>query len=102
MVDEALAQFQQAQKGHSVKNKAVLYTGRCLKVKGRYDMAIEQYKLLVDKMLVMDKEKFEVLYELATAYELNNDKDHALECYKEIYQHDITYKDVEDKINSFY
>lgn len=50
----------------------------------------------------MNDSKKEIIYELATAYELMGQADKAFNEYKEIYSADISYKDVSDKINAYY
>ncbi len=99
-IDDALEQFQMAQKAHSIKNSAGLYMGKCFIAKEQYDLAIEQIKRIVDNIPTHGKDKLEALYNLATAYELNGKKSEALSLYKEIYQHNVKYEDVADKIST--
>ena len=98
-IDDALEQFQMATKAHSIKNSAGLYMGKCFIAKEQYDLAIEQIQRIVDAIPTHGKDKLEALYNLARAYELNEQKSEALSLYKEIYQHNVKYEDVAEKIS---
>ena len=50
----------------------------------------------------MNEAKKEIIYELASSYELMGKKDLAFNEYKEIYSSDISYRDVAKKINDYY
>ncbi|UDQ98232.1 tetratricopeptide repeat protein [Lentisphaerota bacterium WC36G] len=96
--DEALEQFQMAAKAHSIKNSALLYMGKCFIEKGQYDLAIDQIRRVVEAIPTFGKDKLDALYNLAKAHELNDQKEEALKLYKEIYQHNVKYEDVANKI----
>lgn len=102
MIDEALEQFQLAQKQPKMRLFAIVYLGRCFSEKGQYDMAVEQFKKALADMLVMDANKLDTLYYLGLTYERMSRKAEALDCFKQIYSADVTYRDVKDRVAANY
>lgn len=100
--DGAIQEFQLALRNPKVRTKALLLLGRAYMAKEFYDMAVEQLALAKQEIPLMGDLKKEAIYELALAHELMGDDDAAIAEYKIIYQSDIGYRDVSDKINSFY
>lgn len=100
--DEAIQQFQLAQRNPKVRVRAILMLGKTFSAKGIFDMAVEQLETAKKELQIMDETKKEVIYELAKSHEQNNDTEKAIAEYKIIYSNDIGYKDVAEKINSFY
>jgi tetratricopeptide (TPR) repeat protein len=101
-VDEALEQFQTAQRNPQRRLSCIVYLGRCFHTKGQLDMAVEQLQRATTEMLVMDKAKMEALYYLGRVYEDSAKDQEALACYKQIYQANINYLDVAKRIERFY
>lgn len=102
MVDEALEQFQLAQKQPKMRLFAIVYLGRCFSEKGQYDMAVEQFNKALADMLVMDVNKLDTLYYLGLTYERMGKKAEALDCFKQIYSADVTYRDVKQRVSADY
>lgn len=100
--NEAIQQFQLAQRNPKSRVKALYYLGLCFKAKKQYDLAMEQFKTASAEVLVMDATKKGIIYEQGQVAELTGDEKQAAEYYKEIYQSDIGYRDVADKIEAFY
>jgi len=65
-------------------------------------MAIEQLSILKSEIQVMDERKKDAIYELGCCHEAMGNKEKAFEEYKAVYSTDISFRDVADKINSFY
>ena len=65
-------------------------------------MAASQLETAKTDSPQMDETKKEIIYELASCYELNGDPEKAIEEFKEIYNADVGYLDVADKINAYY
>lgn len=101
-VDEALQQFQLSQKNPQRRLASIVAIGRCFSAKQQYDLAIEQFNKAISEMIAMDKQKMDALYNLGLCYENSGKTEEALKCYKEIYQANIKYKDVGDRIQKFY
>ena len=100
--DAALEEFQKARKNPQRKRSCIVYIGRCFEHKKQFDMAVDQFTEALDEMLEMSKEKMEAIYYLGIAYESLGQNDKALECFKEIYQNNINYKDVAERIQKHY
>ncbi len=101
--DDAIKHFQRASQNPQLRSSATLYLGRCFAAKGQLDMAIERWEeILQDQSSGMDKQRKETLYLLAEAYEKQQETEKALNYYKEIYKHDINYRDVAGKIDQYY
>ena len=101
-IDEALQQFQFAQRNPQNRLSSIVYMGRCFQQKGQLDLAVEQIEKAVSEMRAMDKAKMEALYYLGLVYEEQGVKEKAGECFKLIYQANINFKDVGERIKAIY
>ncbi len=101
-VDDALEQFQLAQRQPQKRLQAIVYLGRCFQKKGQYDMAVEQFQKAIQDMLTMDEQKLDTLYHLGLTFEAMERKADALDCFKQIYGTDITFRDVKDRVAANY
>lgn len=101
-LNEAIQQFQLAQKNPQFKIRSLYYLGMCFKQKEQYDMAIEQLEMAASEMTTMDDTKKDIIYELGVIAEINGDKEKAADYFKQIYQVDIGFKDVADKVEKVY
>ncbi len=101
-INEAIQQFQLAQRNPKSKVRALYYLGLCFKSKKQYDLAMDQLKAASVEVLVMDGTKKDIIYEQGLICELMGDAAQAAEYYKEIYQSDIGYRDVAQKIEQAY
>lgn len=98
----AIANFQQAQKNPKVRLQAITGMGRSLKARKMFDLAVAQFQTAKSELQGMDDLKKDVIYELASCYEAMGKKEEAIAEYKIIYSEDIGFRDVADKINAFY
>lgn len=98
----AIANYQQAQKNPKVRIQALAGMGKALKARKMFDLAIAQFQTAKGELPLMDTLKKEVIYELAECYESMGKKTEAITEYKIIYSEDIGFRDVADKINAFY
>lgn len=101
-IDEAIQQFQLAQRNPKVRVRALYYMGLSFKAKNQYDLAMGQLDEAVSEVPVMNSLKKDILYEIGLIAELADQLDKAAECYKKIYQSDISYKDVSKKMEDLY
>jgi tetratricopeptide (TPR) repeat protein len=101
-VNESIQQFQLAQRNPKNRVLALYYLGLCFKAKKQYDLALDQLSTASSELLIMDGNKKNVLYELGQVSELMGDSPKAAEFYKEIYQSDISFRDVSQKIEELY
>jgi len=102
MVEDALEQFQIAQRNPQHRLIAIVYLGRCFAAKNQFDMAIEQFNRALEDMPTMNADKMFTLYHLGCTYDTMGKKKEALDCFKQIYAVDIKYLDVAERINKFY
>lgn len=98
----AIANYQQAQKNPKVRISAIVGMGKALKARGMFDLAVAQFQLAKSELSVMDEVKKDVIYSLAECFEAMDKTDAAISEYKVIYSEDIGFRDVADKINAFY
>ena len=101
-VDDALQQFQIAQKNPHRRLTALVYLGRCFHAKGQNDIAVEQLEKAIDGLIVMNKEKMDALYHLAITYGDMGDKEKAAATFKQIYQADVSFRDVGERMQKLY
>ena len=101
-INEAIQQFQAAQRNAQRRVSSLYYIGLCFKSKQQYDMAIEQFGKASAEIPVMDDQKKAVLYEMGQTFELMGRPAEALDRYKQIYQVDIGYRDVVGKVEHGY
>ena len=101
-IDEALEQFQLAQRHPQKRLYAIVYLGRCFQAKGQYDMAVEQFQKALQDMLTNDDQKLETLYSLGLTYDAMGRNADAFDCFKQIYSADITFRDVKDRVAANY
>jgi len=100
--DEALEAFQKARKNPQRKRSCIVYMGRCFEQKKQFDMAVDQFTEALADMPNMSNEKMDALYYLGIAYDSLEKNDKALECFKEIYQNNVNYKDIAERIQKHY
>ena len=98
----AIANFQQAQKNPKVRIAAITGMGKSLKARKMFDLAVAQFQVAKAETPVMDDAKKDIIYQLAECYESMGKTDEAINEYKIIYSDDIGFRDVADKINAFY
>ena len=98
----AIANYQQAQKNPKVRIQALAGMGKALKARKMFDLAVAQFQTAKSELQVMDDLKKDVIYQLAECYEAMGKKVEAITEYKIIYSEDIGFRDVADKINAFY
>jgi tetratricopeptide (TPR) repeat protein len=101
-VDNALQQFQIAQKNPHRRLTALVYLGRCFHAKGQNDIAVEQFEKAIEGLVAMNKEKMDALYYLAVTYEAMGDKEKAAATFKQIYQANVTFRDVAERMENLY
>lgn len=102
-VDKALAQFQASVNEPRVRRQCLYMIGVCFRERNMLDMAVAQLqKALALNPGAMDEEAKEMRYQLGQIYEKMGQSSQAISEYKKIYEVDITYKDVAQKIEAAY
>lgn len=100
--NEAIQQFQLAQKNPQRHVQSLYYLGLCFKAKEQYDIAMEQLTAANNSLQTMDNTKKDVVYELGLLHESMGNVEEAKNHFKQIYSVDIGYKDVAQRIEQAY
>ncbi|MFA7158708.1 MAG: tetratricopeptide repeat protein [Kiritimatiellia bacterium] len=101
--NEAIQQFQMSQRNPKLHTQSLYFLGLCFMQKSQYDMAREQLEKAAEELTVMNDLKKEVYYQLGTLLEKTGKFEEAANRYfKDIYQNDISFKDVAAKIEKSY
>lgn len=99
---EASGELQVAVKDPRVKRLARHRLGICFFKQGMYDMAAAQFQQALEGVAVTSDQAKEVMYNLAITYEKLDDLDNATETFKKLFEIDINYKDVAQRIEEIY
>jgi len=101
-INEAIQQFQLSQRSPNHRIKSLYYLAMCFKQKKQYDMAVMQLETADKELPIMNDDKKSVCYELGELAMAMGDRPKAAEYYKEVYQSDIGYRDIAEKIEQVY
>jgi tetratricopeptide (TPR) repeat protein len=99
MFDEAVGEFQASVRDHKLKTDSLNYLGLCFISKKIYDMAIGQFNKALESGALTSEYAKVIRYNLALAYEANQNREQAVAEYKKIMEVDINYRDVSDRVN---
>lgn len=102
MVDKAIAEFQTAANNPRTRVPCINWLGKCYRDKGMLDMAVQRFKSAAEECEVMDGVKKEVLYNLGSVYEQMGKGEEAIEQFKILYDVDVNYRDIGQKIEAYY
>ncbi len=98
----AIPHLQQAKRNPHIRTRVLLTLGRSFDAKGMYDIAVSQLEEALEDLHAMDGTKKEVLYEMGLIYSKMDNKEKALENFKQIYEVDYGYRDVAQKVEDAY
>ncbi len=101
-INDAIQQFQASQRSPKHRTRSLYYLALCFKTKQQYDMAAQSLTAAASEIPVLDGTKKDILYELGTLHELMGKPQEAVGYFKEIYQVDIGYRDVAEKVEKLY
>lgn len=93
-LDGAMSEFQQTVRDPRRKIESLTMLGNCFIEKGMFDLAESQLRKALDESPGMSERKKEILYNLGLLKEKQGDVPAALAEFKKIYEVDIQYKDV--------
>jgi tetratricopeptide (TPR) repeat protein len=99
---EAIAEFQKAQVNPHRKIQAMNYLGLCFAQRNMNELAIRKFEDALKEKLVWDDEKKELVYNLAGVLEKIGKREEAIKQLEAIYGEDISYRDVEARVNAYY
>lgn len=100
--DEAIQQFQLAQRSPKDRVQSLYHLALCFRAKGLLDMASMQLEQALEALPSMNAEKMEVIYVLAELYQEEGKLEEAAKFFKEIYRVDVTFKDISKRIEGIY
>ncbi len=100
--DDAIAQFQEAQKNPAVRPAALLGLARAYKAKKLYELAVTQFVLVKTGLGPLDEQKKDIIYQLGECYEKLGQRELAIAEFKLIYADDVIYRDIAARINAYY
>lgn len=98
----AIPHLQQAKRNPHIRTRVLLTLGKSFDAKGMHDIANHQLEEALEDLHAMDGTKKEVLYEMGLIYTKMNDKERALQSFKEIYEVDYGYRDVAKRVEDAY
>lgn len=101
-VNDAIQQFQASQRSPKNRTLSLLSLARCFRSKGQFDLASRELENAAKELVLMDNTKKEILYELGSLAEEAGDTEKAISYYKDVYQADIGFKDVAQKVEQLY
>lgn len=100
--DEAIGHLQKARNSPSGKIRAMLLLGRCYEAKNMFDFAIRQLEAARDSLPTMDSTKKDVVYSLGMVLEKLGKKEEYVNCMKQIYEVDYSFRDVAKRVEAAY
>jgi tetratricopeptide (TPR) repeat protein len=101
-ITEAIGEFQKAQANPQRRLQALGYLGQCFARRGMNDSAVRMLQNAIKEKPVFDEEKKELIYQLGSVLEKMGKPEEAIEQFKQIYELDISFKDVAAKVDKYY
>jgi len=99
LVDDAIKEFQTSRSDPERFIQSSTMLGVCYSEKGLYPLAIDVLKQASLQMKERDDTYWALIYELAEAYEKNNDLKEAIELFTGVYGWSAKFRDVSDKMS---
>ena len=97
-VESAIAEFQQTVRDPKFRSESQLRLGRAFKSKGQFELALRQLEQAMEGQSGMSERVKEILYERGDVLERMGRSDEARTEFSRIYEVDIKYRDVGDRI----
>ena len=94
--------MQKSQNNPNKKIASLNYLGQCFARRNMNDIAVRTFQNALKEKTVFDEEKKEMTYLLGCVLEKLGKKEEAMEQLKQIYEVDISYKDVAAKVDAYY
>ena len=100
--NDAIPHLQQAKRNPHIRTRVLLTLGRSFDAKSMYDIALNQFQEALEDLHGMDGTKKEVLYEMGLIHTKMENKEAALDCFKQIYEVDYGYRDIAQRVEQSY
>lgn len=101
-ITEAIPELQRAQQNPHRKIPAMGLLGQCFASRGMYDMAARTLQNAIKEKLIFDAEKKDLVYALGSVLEKSGKPEEAIKQFEQIYELDMSYKDVAAKVDAHY
>jgi tetratricopeptide (TPR) repeat protein len=101
-ISEAIQEFQKAQNNPNKKIQSLFYLGQAFAKRNMNDLAVRTLQNALKEKETFDQEKKEIIYTLGTVLEKMGKTEDAIENFKQIYEIDIGFKDVAQKVDDYY
>ena len=98
----AIQSFQRAQANPHREIASLMQIGRCFAKRGMNDMAANTLQKALEKKEVMDDEKMDLHYQLGYVLDSMGRTEESVDQFKIIYEKDIGYRDVADRVDAYY
>ena len=99
---EAIGELQKAQNNPSKRIQAMNLLAQCFAKRKMYDMAGRKLQEALKEKPAFDEEKKDLIYQYGCVLEAMGKREEAIEQFKQIYEADISYRDVAAKVDAFY
>lgn len=99
LIDDAIREFQISKNDPKRFTQSINMLGICYMAKGLFPLAIDSFKSALEKIETKDESYWGVKYDIAEAYERNEDRKEALDIYTEIYGWNSKFRNVAEKLN---
>ena len=101
-ITAAIQSFQRAQANPHREIGSLMYIGRCFAKRGMNDMAAGTLQKALEKKVVMDDEKMDLHYQLGCVLGSMERTEESIDQFKIIYEKDIGYRDVAERVDAYY
>lgn len=102
-IDEAIQAFQRAQSSARNRSKALNYLGQSFALRDMLDMAERTFLSAVEEKKGVSVElRKELLYHLGCVYERMGKAEEAFERFREVFEQDVGFRDVQTKVDAHY
>jgi tetratricopeptide (TPR) repeat protein len=98
--DGALAELQRSGGDTRLARDVAQAKGRCFEAKGFLDLAAKEYEGALEGLPASDERAKEILYTLGALAEREGDPERARSWYARLYEQDIAYRDVSEKMEA--
>ncbi len=101
-ITEAIGELQRAQNNPNKRIPAMLLLAQCFAKRNMNDLAARKLQETLKEKIVFDDEKKEIHYQLGAVLEKMGKREEAIDQFKIIYESDIGFRDVAEKVDSYY
>ncbi len=98
--DAAIAEFQRTVRDPKYKSESQLRLGQAFASKGQYDMAVRQFENALEGQTGMTERVKQIHYSLGDVHETKGDKAKAKEEFGKVYEVDINFRDIGERISA--